>query len=543
MNWQDLRESYLRIAGLFQHRRRERDLADELEFHLAMKINAGKSAGEANRQFGGLEKWKEVCRDVSRWRLLDEIGRDLGLAVRMLRKSPVFTSVAIVTLTLAIGANTAVFSLMNELMLRSIPVPNAKRLAILRIQPDNFGYAFSYPLFQALEERSGAFMQVFAFSDRSFNLRTSDGIDVIPGEFVSGQYFAALGVNAQIGRCIDAHNDRPGAPDGMIAVVSNHFWQNRMGKSGRVLGQKITLNRAVFTVVGVLPEGFRGMSRDRSPEVFLPLQVEPLVDSPFNSISAGYRAWWLSVGGFLGDGVSLEQANAYLRTKSREYFEVLAPPPNFRLNRHKLTELQMIAEPGANGVSYLRLRFRKPLRVLMGLVATVLLIACLNLATLLTARAASRAREISTRFALGASRTRLVRQMLTETLLLAAIGAVLGLTIAPALAHLVAAMLTPQHGVQLASLEVRPDLSVFAFTALLAIFAAVLAGILPAVRSTKREFQELMKEGSNSVRGAERRHWWPRLLLAIEVALSLILATGASLLGYTLEKSLGEGVV
>lgn len=536
MNRQDWREGYLRIAGLFHRRRSERELAEELEFHLAMKLEAGKSAEEANREFGGFEKWKEVCRDVSWWRALDELGRDLMLAVRTLRKSPVFTVIAIATLTLAIGANTAVFTLMNELMLKSVPGPNAKRLAIFRIQPEIFDYTFSYPVVQALEGHSAAVMRVFALSDRIFDLRTSDGIETLPGELVSGGYFSALGVKAQLGRCIEPQDDRAGSRDGMVAVISYHFWQSRMGKSGAVLRQKIVLNRTVFTIIGILPKQFRGITRDRAPEVFLPLQVEPLLDSPFSLISAGYRAWWLSVGGLLDEGVSLEQANAFLRANAREFLQVLAPPPNFRLGRHKLSDLQVIAEPGATGISYLRLRFRKPLGVLMGLLGTVLLIACLNLATLLTARATSRAREISTRFALGASRARLVRQLLTESLLLALTGAGLGLALAPSMARFVAIMLKPQRSVQFAPLEVRPDLSVFGFTALLVIVVTVLAGTLPALRSTRDEFHVFIKEGSNSIRSAERRHWWPKLLLGIEVALSLVLATGAGLLGYSLIK-------
>ena len=536
MTWRDLREGWLRLVGLRQRRRHEQELAEELEFHLAMKIKCGRSAGQANREFGGFEKWKEVCRDVGRWRILEEFGRDLVFALRTLRKSPVFTVVALVTLTLAIGATTAIFSLMNELMLKSVPVPNAKRLAILRIQPDDFGYVFSYPLFQAIERRSGAVMRAFAFSDRSFQLRGRDGIETVTGQLVSGQYFASLGLKPQLGRWIEPRDDRPGAPDGMVAVVSDHFWRSRMGIYRQAIGQKITLNQGVFTVIGVMPKGFRGMNRDRSPDVFVPLQLEPFLDSPFNLMASGYRAWWLSVGGYLNDSVSLQQASAFLRTNSRPFFEAVAPGTNFGLNGHKMKELHLIAEPGANGLSLLRLRFRKPLTVLMGLVTMVLLVACLNLATLLTARAASRGREISTRFALGANRARLLRQLLTESLLLAVAGAALGLAAAPALANFLATILTPQHSAQAATLQISPDFRVFLFTALLAVLATVFAGTLPAVRSTRNELQVAMRKHSSSIRGAEGRQWGPRLFLILQVGLSLVLMTGASLLGYSLVK-------
>jgi predicted permease len=421
-------------------------------------------------------------------------------------------------------------------MLKSVATPNASRLAILRIRPDEFGYGLCYPLFQELEQHSAGIMRTFAFSDRSFHVRGRDGVEAVAGQLISGQYFAALGLRPQIGRWIEPHDDRPGAPDGMVAVVSDHFWRSQMGGDPRALGQKITVNQVLFTIVGVMPKAFRGMSRDRAPDVFLPLQLEPNVDAPFNLFAAGYRAWWLSTGAYLDDGVSLEQANAFLRANPRHFFNAVAAGPALRLNGHKLQELHLTAEPGVNGLSYLRLRFRKPLTVLMGLVAMVLLIACLNLATLLAVRAASRSREISTRFALGASRTRLMRQLVTESSLLAVIGAVLGLSASPLLAHFLASMLTPQHGPLSASLDVSPDLTVFVYTALLAVTATVLAGALPAIRSTGQELHAVMRKSSNSIRGSERRQWWPSLFLAMQVGLSLILVTGASLLGYSLVK-------
>jgi predicted permease len=534
MTWRDLRAGWFRLAHLWQRRRHERELAEELEFHLAMKIRAGRSAEEARREFGGFEKWKEACRDAGRWQIPEEFARDLILALRLLRKSPLFTAVALVTLMLAIGANTALFSLLNELMLKSVPVPHAKRLAILRIQPDPFGYTFSYPLFQMLEQHSNSVMRVFAFADRSFELHSRDGVEAVSGQFVSGRYFAALGLRPQLGRWIEPYDDRPGGPEGMVAVVSHHFWRTRLGSDRHAIGRKINLNHGNFTVIGIMPQGFRGMSRDRAPDVFIPLQLEPFVDSPFNLLAFGYRAWWLSVGGYLKEGVSPEQASAFLRTKSSLFFEPAASSMNFRLNGHTIKELHLIAEPGVSGLSYLRLRFRQPLTVLMGLVTTVLLVACLNLAALLSARAASRSREVATRFALGASRARLLRQLLTESLVLAVAGAVLGLAAAPALARFPATMLTPQHGPQSAGFEVSPDLTVFLFTALLTILATVLAGALPAVRSTGEEVQGAVRNSSNLMRGTERRPWWPRVFLALQVGLSLVLVTGASLLGYSL---------
>jgi predicted permease len=536
MNWQDLREGLLRTVGLFRRKRRDQDLQDELNFHLAMKVSSGRSPEEAKREFGSLEKWKEVCRDVSRWRALDEWKRDVTFAVRILGKSPIFTGVAISTLTLAIGANTAVFTLMHDLVRKSLPVPEAKRLTILRIQQDKLAYQFSSPLADVLEHDSRPVMNLFAWSDRVLTLHTADGIEAVSGQFVSGEYFRALGVQPQFGRFIRHDDDVPGQRNGLVAVVSDEFWRTRMGVTRQALGQTIQLNQSVFTVIGVLPKGFRGMSRDHASQIFVPLQSEPLLDAPFNLTAMGYRAFWLSLGGALLPGVSLEQANAFLAANSHHLLATVPPTISLGPRGPKLTDCRVIAEPGATGLSLFRIRFRKPLAVLMGLVAIVLLVACLNLSTLFAARGAARGREISTRFALGASRSRVLRQLLTESFLLACSGAVLGLMAAPGLAHIVAVTLTPQRVPDFAPLQVRPDLSIFGFTASIAVAATVVAGTLPALQSTMRNLPLTMREGSPSIRGGEQWHGWPKWALTVEVALSLVLVTGATLLGYSLVK-------
>ena len=224
------------------------------------------------------------------------------------------------------------------------------------------------------------------------------------------------------------------------------------------------------------------------------------------------------MGARLKDGVTLDQANAFLRASSGAMFDASAPPADFTFDGHKKKELFLLAEPGATGYSYLRLEFKKPLVVLMALVVLVLLIACLNLATLLMARGASRTREITTRFALGASRARLIRQLLTESLLLAVAGTAAGLLAAPALARLMVITFTPQYGGQTPALDVSPDWSVFAFTAMVAILATVLTGIAPALRSTGNGLRGSLQEGSATLRGTDRRRLWPRILMGAEVS-------------------------
>jgi predicted permease len=541
--WQSIREFVLQTVGIFRARRREREIAEELEFHLALKEASRREDGcapleaayQARRDFGGLERWKERCREVSTIRFVEDLQRDLWLAVRMLRKSPLFTCVALATLTAAIGANTTIFSLMNAVLLKSVAVPHANELVLLRIRPGDYGYGFNYPWFKQIEKRSANAMDVFGFVQREVRLRTSSGSEDIPAQLVSGAYFPTLQVAPLLGRYIVPQDDRPGTPDGGVAVISAAFWHSHFSSARNVSGRHITLNQATFTVVGVMPETFRGMDRDHSPDVFLPLESEPLVDAPFNSIAAGYRVWWMWVGGRLKAGHSLEEAAASLKGSSFSMTHGKETPLTFKLNGYKLEDLYITAEPGSTGYSSIRFRFAKALRVLMVLVGLVLFLACLNLATLLMARATARRREISTRFALGASRFRLIRQLLTECLLLSLGGAVLGLVAALLLTRTLALLIAPQHGSGSLHIDTKADLTVFAFTALIAVAATLLAGAALALRSTRRRLENL-RETSAALRAVERRRLWPRALLALEVAVALVLVTGASLLGYSLFK-------
>ena len=536
-----LREKLLKIVGLVRRTQRELELSDELAFHLAMKeqkyvegqgMTKQEAAEQATRDLGGLERWKEVCRDVARWRWLEDFGRDLLLAARMLRKTPIFTAVAIFTLTAAIGANTAIFSLMNAILLKSLAVPAANRLAILRIQPDDFGYYFNYPLFKALQKKADPLFKTFAFTGHGLHLRTPAGIEGVTADLVSGNYFSALQIPPKLGRWIGPNDDRPGTPDGAVVVVSDQFWRQRLASDPKAIGRKVSFTEGAFTVVGVMPDSFRGMNKDEILDAFVPLELEPVVDAPFNSIAAGYRIWWFEVGAKLNQGVSIDQANALLRASSNTVFAASYPDSNFQFNGHKIKDLYLTAEPGAAGYSALRLRFRRPLSVLMIFVGVLLLIACLNLATLLMARAASRTREITTRFALGASRARILRQLGTENFLLAVIGTTLGFVSSIGLARLILTLFTSSSE----TVDTSPDLRIFLFTAAVALIATVLTGIAPALRSTDDGLNGGLREGSASIRGAERRRLWPRVLLVSEVGMALVLVTGASLLGYSFVK-------
>ena len=542
--WQTLREFVLRTAGILKKNRRERELSEELEFHLALKQaryrNQGAASREASHQahrdFGGLERWKERCRDAATIRPLEDLQRDLRLAFRMLRKSPIFTCVAVATLAAAISANTTIFSLMNAVLLKAVEVPHADRLALLRIRPGKYGYSFSYPWFKSVEKESAGVMRVFGFESLSLHWKTENGVEDLSAQLVSGNYFPILGVAPVLGRYITPQDDRPGTPDGQVAVISGAFWRSRFASDRNILGRKLVVNRTVVTIVGVMPDSFRGMDRDQRPAVFIPLESEPSIDAPFNHIAGGYQVWWIRVGARLAEGVSLEQAGAFIKAHSRSVTHGEGTPPGFSFNGHKLNELYIDAESGFAGFSLIRFRFAKPLKVLMVLVGLVLLVACLNLATLLIARSAARRREISTRFALGASRLRLVRQLLTECLLLSLTGTAIGLPAALLLTRVLAVLIAPQHGIGSSQIDTTPDPMVFGFTAAIAILATLATGVAPAFRSTNRSFESGLREASATLRAAERRRLWPRTLLALEVAAALVLVTGASLLGYSFLK-------
>jgi predicted permease len=407
---------------------------------------------------------------------------------------------------------------------------------LLRIRPGDYGYAFNYPWFKRIEKESSGIMHAFAFASRTLRLKTASSTEDLPAQLVSGSYFPTLQVAPVLGRYITPRDDRPGTPDGGVAVLSGALWRSRFGSDPNILGRKLIINQTVFTIIGVMPDSFRGMDRDQRPGVFIPLESEPLLDPPFNSIAAGYQVWWMRVGARLNEGVSLEQAGAFLKANSRAIMQGKEMPPNFNFSGYQLSDLYLSAESGLAGYSLLRLRFAKPLEVLMVLVGLVLLVACLNLATLLIARAAARRRELSTRFALGASRSRLVRQLLTECLLLSLAGTAIGLPTALLLTRALALLVAPQHRISSAQIDTTPDPIVFAFTAAIAVVATLATGIAPALRSTGSGLQAGLSEGSNALRAAERRRLWPRTLLAVEVAAALVLVTGATLLGYSFLK-------
>ncbi|GGH02162.1 ABC transporter permease [Silvibacterium dinghuense] len=539
----------LRIKALFHKRRMDRDMAEELAFHQAMMrekmLREGASPGEAEtamrRDFGSEARWHERLRELWQFRSLEQLKRDVVFSMRLLKKSPVFTSVAVLTLALGIGANMAIFSMINALLLRPLPVPHSDELAVIRI---NYGpqiqYSMASPFFRSLERRHDVFSQVFAFSRYPFNVRMRGGIEAMPGEMVSGDYFSGLQIWPILGRTLTPQDDRPGAPVQSL-VLSYDTWKHRFDSNPAVLGQTLEVSKVMFTIVGVMPKGFYGADPTERPDFFIPLATEPLIN-PENSITkAGYHGWWLSVMGRRQAGVTLPQASAALATATEPILREGVPDANWIAHSLK-DHFRFDAEAGGRGFTYMRLTFSKPLYVVFAMCGGILLLACLNLTSLLLARGASRERELATRLALGAARARLVQQMLLESFMLGAAGAAIGLVFAPLVSQSLSAVLLANNSIAAPHLDTSLDVRVFGFAVLLVAVLTLLIGLLPALMATGGSVSEHLKEGQHASRSYTRRALLPRLLMASEVGLALTLLIGAGLLAASLTRLYHSGI-
>jgi putative ABC transport system permease protein len=459
--------------------------------------------------------------------------RDLRHALRLLRLSPGFTIVAVLTLALGIGANTAIFQLIDSIRLRAIPVKNPEQLGTIRIADRHWGSGqfsgqysqLSFPMWEQIRKRQEGFSEIAAWTGQQFNLANGGEVRNAKGLRVSGDFFHVLGVQPILGRLIGPEDDQPGCGTS-AANISYAFWQRNFAGDPSVIGRRLTLDGNSFQVLGVTPPGFQGISVGDTFDVAIPVCVEPIL-SPRNNRLTLRHAWWLASIGRLKPGWTIQRANAQMNAVTPAILQETIPPVYDSEATKKYLEYKLGAFSASTGFSGLREDSETPLWLLLGISGLVLLIACANLANLMLARAGARERQITIRRALGATRWRMIRELLSESLLLALAGSVGGLFLAFVVSRMLVVFISTQQN-QI-SLDLGMDWRLLAFTTALAVLTTVSFGLAPAIRATRAEPATLLQSGSRGSTGGRERFSLRRILVVSQVALSVVLLMGALL--------------
>ncbi|HEY3742652.1 MAG TPA: ABC transporter permease [Bryobacteraceae bacterium] len=530
--------------------RRTRELGDEIESYIAITVDENIAAGmtreqatdAARRKFGNTTLVKEKVRDMNSLTWLEDAWNDLRHGARLLRLSPGFFAVATLSLALGIGANTAIFQLLDAVRLRTLPVAQPQQLAQVQMEDNehccdgSFSTShpdLSYALWEQIRDHQQAFSGIFAFADARFNLAERGEVRKAEGLMVSGNFFRTLGVNPVLGRTLTSDDDPPGggACGSPAAVISYAFWQREYGSAADVVGRKLMLNSHPFEIAGVADPGFYGVEVGRSFDVAVPLCAEGFMFGE-NSRTLRRDAWWLAAIGRLKPGWTVAKAAAQMAVISKPAFEATLPS-DYRPDDAKwYLTYKFTAKPAGAGVSELRSDYEDPLWLLLAIAGAVLLIACANLANLMLARASVREREMAVRIAIGAGRGRLVRQMLAESALLTLAGLVAGALVAQWLSHyLVGFLRTPDNRL---FLDLGIDWRILGFISAIGIVTCLLFGAAPALRAAATSPGVAMKSGGRAVTSDRSRFGLRRSLVVVQVALSLVLLTGALLFGRSL---------
>ena len=551
-----LRRLLMRLSNLLTRRENPARLREEIDSHIALQteenIRSGLSPAEAHRQaklkFGPVESLREDYHSEHSFHFVETLLQDLRYALRMLRKSPGFTAVAVLTLALGIGANTAIFSVINSVLLSNLPVKDPQQLVFLT-NPDEQGLEIgfgdgdrdfiTYPEFQDLQRNSQVFSGLLAASNftSSIPVELQDADSAANGapahvSLVSGSYFSVLGVTPILGRAFGTEVDklRDANP---VAVIGYAFWQDRFGGAPDVVGRRVRILNTSYQVIGVAPPQFHGETVGADPEIWVPLTMQSEIFPGRDFLSLETKPFrkteWIEAIGRLKPGVTLAQAKASIEVEFHQMMQSQTAGMSAREKRSFLNQ-HLALTPGSHGASTLRADFGKPLQILMAVVGLILLIACANIANILLARSTARQKEISVRVALGAGAPRVFRQVLTESVLLAAIGGAVGLLLAHwADAALLRMVSSTSNQVQL---DLHPDARILAFTLGVSLLTGILFGLAPAFLATRLDLNSVLKGTSRSVAGTTThsgRVPTGKLLVVAQVALSLLLLVVAGL--------------
>jgi len=540
------------LRSIIKRKKVESEMDSELRFHMesyaADLVKSGVPEQEAQRrarlEFGNVELKKEDCRASLGLRLWDELRADLSYGTRMLRQSPGFTAVAVISLAIGIGANTAIFTMANEVLFKTIAVPDSGRLRILNwVQHpkskvgsawgsfnvdkagEQLGSPFPYPLYADLRKRITVMEDLVGFKD-VYQLSANTGAESEPvdGQLVSGNFYSVLHAKTIAGRAIMESDDTPTTPP--VAVISDAYWSRRFGRSAEALGKTIKVNLLAVTIVGVNSPQFTGAKAGGQPEIFLPFALQPrLIPNPQGSLLTNNNLWWVVILGRLRPNISPAKAQIIAEAEFHRSIQATIPDA-------KPAEFPgLFLDAGNRGLDNQTLMFARPLYLLLGAAALLLLIACVNLANLLLARGAARQREMSVRLAMGAGRFRIFRQALTESMLLAGLGGFAGLALGYATRGLMPTLF--EDAWHSSSLDNQFDWKVFAFAIGVTFLTGLIFGIAPALRLNSANANAVLKETTRmSLAGS--RALFGKSLVVLQVGLSVLLLIGAGLFVRTL---------
>jgi predicted permease len=515
---------------MWRRKQREADLDRELRSHLETEAEEQGDLYAARRVLGNIGRVKEDVRAAWGWTWLERFGQDLRYALRTMRQSPGFTATAVLSLALGIGANTAIFSLIDALMLRWLPVRDPQELVQLTMRSagtNEPGENFSYPVVRALANQKEIFAGLCGFSSGGFLVGLPGSVQEVPGAWVTGGYYETLGLNPSLGRMLTPEDDQPGGP--LVAVISYGYWERQFGRNPGIAGQTLPISGIPVTIVGVSPRGFEGANVGSKADITMPLALLARIN-PDSAPLLLPGNFWLRVLARPQKGISITQAKARLAAVWPDLSEVAVPAGARPARKKAMAEATFEFAPGGTGYTFLRRMFRKPLLVLMAMVAVVLLIACANVASLLLARASARQHEIAVRLAIGAGRARVLRQLLTESTLLALFGAAFGIGLAWLAGHFLLNVLS--SGPVKIIFDLTPDWHVLGFTIAVAIATGILFGLAPAFQGVAAGPSPALKDDARMSRSRSRLL---SSLVSVQVALSLLLLIGAGLFMRTLQ--------